>query len=244
MEQSQEIQKEDFLNEVEISNNDDIPHSFINVYLDIETLPAGELLQPEQISVPGNYSKPESIKAYQESQVATEYLKRSLIAHKGRIFCIVVYDDKNREFKTFVDDNNEELVIKQFNDYILSFDIKERSLLRFIGFNIAEFDLSWLILRAWRYDLPFRHYFPSDSRSPRIIDLMHKFGAYKYKQFISMNDVCEYFGIYGSIGGDVEFDEVDGSMTYDLYMAGKRDLIIKHCLVDVQKLIKVNNKMI
>lgn len=222
----------------------EVTESFIDIFIDIETLPDGDMPTPDEVPVPGNYSKPETIRAYQEANVINTYLKRSLISTKGKVLCIVVYDTKNRQYLTFGSaEGIETEVLNQFNTYILSFTEKERYLLRFVGFNIAEFDLTWLKQRAWKYAYEYGRYLPHNSKSSRLIDLMSLFSAYKYKEYISQDAVCEYLGIGQGMDTTIDMDTIDGSMVYDAFKAGKLDLILQHCLVDVQKLVQIYNKI-
>lgn len=114
------------------------------LYIDIETIPGPSKPSPADVSVPASYKKPESIKAYQQNNVETEWRKQSLHPLKGRILCVGwAVDDGPVDTAVFEDE------VRLMS--MLSRVVESQKTLTWFGHNVAGFDLPWIKLRAVKY---------------------------------------------------------------------------------------------
>ena len=216
------------------------------LYLDIETLPPQDRQpDPDDVTPPANYKNPETIRAYQESKAEEVYRKLATNPLDAQVLVIgVAYgDDKaiglcDTDEKALFDKLEEYLATLQFNIESTKDLIKKSpDSWTIVGHNVAQFDLPILMLRAKKYggtltnqllrDLtPFDH---------RIADTMRMAMPTMKGSYVSMDDLCGFFGLEGK--GDM-----DGSTVYDYFKEGKIDDIIKYCIKDVEttrKLYKI-----
>lgn len=213
------------------------------VYMDAETLPSLTMPDLSELKCPGNIKKPESIAAWwadpaRQDDLNDLHRKTALDPFAGRIFCIAyaINDDP----VNVIWDDDEETVMRKFNDYLEG--LKNTSRKRYealgasahiVGYNIKNFDNSFLKLRAMKYKLDtLNRLLPHRSAMGRIEDVMEyalittRFTVDKY---VSQDKVCKYFGLKGK--GDM-----DGSMVMDYYLQGKKQEIADYCKDDVEQM--------
>jgi 3'-5' exonuclease len=213
------------------------------VYLDCETLASNELLDISELKCPGNIKKPESIAAWRADPARQDDLhdlhrKTALDPFAARIFCIAfaINDDPVQ----VIWDDEEEIVMRKINAYLEG--LKDTSRKRYealgasahiVGYNIKNFDNSFLKLRALKYKLSLlNQLLPHRSAMSRIEDVMEyalvttRFTVDKY---VSQDKVCKYFGLKGK-------GEMDGSMVMDYYLQGKKQEIADYCKDDVEQM--------
>ena len=93
----------------------------IKLFLDIETLPGDESLKEElaaDITPPGNISRPESIKQWEEEkkpiEIENRHRKTSLRGHTGRILCNGYINDGLQETTEGVLTGDDPSILKAF----------------------------------------------------------------------------------------------------------------------------------
>lgn len=190
------------------------------IFLDIETLP------PDR----------EIMQATADLEVCEDKAFRDLAlkAEKGRILTIGLIIEENnvvthqglfgRDRETGFFHLDEGKTLHSFWSFIG--EVKESRDL-FIGHNILDFDLPFIIKRSIinRIKAPkisFRRY-----RSSPIYDTMWEWSMWGHR--ISLNDVADAIGVCSSKNGDI-----DGSQIYDFYRAGKHHEIALYCMRDVE----------
>ena len=190
--------------------------------MDIETF-SGEKPDPSTIKAPANYSKPEAIKKYQETNVDKEWRKQSLDPFKGRVWCIG-YAVNDEETKCF--DGTEKEVLTQFNDLLGRLEYPT-----IVAHNGLEFDFSFLFYGGLRYGLQNIIDAFKDSRSPFLVDTMRVMDGPSWKKMTSLDKMCKLLGYEGK--GDIK-----GSMVHDMVLNGEYDKITEYCISDVDILRK------
>ena len=193
------------------------------IFIDIETIPGPVKPLPEEVEVPKTYTKPESIKKFQEENVDNFWKKQALNPLLGRIVS-TGYAVENGGIKT-VTGENESDVILTFNNILQEFSANE--LITWVGYNVKAFDLQWLWLRAKKYNCKrLAQLIPRDRYSPRIIDLIEKVsGSYRFDGY-SLDNVLKYFGLTQKTG--------NGSEVFDLWQGGDWNAIAEYNKADVE----------
>ena len=206
----------------------------MEIYVDIETIPADYMPELSEVKVPGNYSKPEAIAKYQEEHLLDEYKKQALDSMKGRIFCVGWAVGDTQEVGTVeVATGAEHEILAQLEAVIFK-DARFSGALTWVGWNIQEFDIPWL----WRKSI--QHGFTQlKSVIPhhnRILtrDLMQIWSA-GYKNFEKMSSVAKFLGIPHS--------DVSGADVYDLWQAKDTAAIVKHCREDIDTCINIHRRI-
>ncbi len=186
------------------------------IYFDIETLPAPESKQEILKKIHENKKK----KKTKYSQKYQEFFEKTTFDGAfGRIFCIA-YAINDEEIKALVGDEKE--ILKKFWDLA-----KDANL--FIGHNILEFDLPFIMQRSIilqvkpSRDISLRKY----SNNP-VFDTMHEWTKWSFGKNCSMDYLAHAMGLQTSK------DELDGSQVYSYYQKGKYDDIVKYCKKDVK----------
>ena len=108
-----------------------------------------------------------------------------------------------------------------------------------VGHNIIGFDLPFIFQRCLVHGLQARPFVNLAEYNVRgVFDTMHRWwlGA---KRFVSLDDVAWALGIESSKTADVE-----GSKVFDLYQAGKLDLIREYNLNDVRVTRQIYERMV
>jgi 3'-5' exonuclease len=190
------------------------------IFLDIETLPPDRETFEAVVNL--------------ETCDDKDFRKMALKAEKGRILTIgVIIEEDNqvthqglfgRDRETGLFHLDEVKTLRGFWNFIG--DVKESRDL-FIGHNILDFDLPFLIKRSIinRVKPPrisFRRY-----RNSPIYDTMWEWSLWAHR--ISLNDVADAIGVRSSKDGDI-----DGSRIYDYFSAGRHEEIALYCMRDVE----------
>jgi hypothetical protein len=108
-----------------------------------------------------------------------------------------------------------------------------------VGHNIIGFDLPFVFQRCLVQAIQVRPFVNlADYNVRGVFDTMHRWwlGARKH---VSLDDVAWALGIESS-----KTSEVEGSKVFDLYQAGKLDLIREYNLNDVRVTRKVYERMV
>lgn len=190
-----------------------------NLFIDIETVPCGEMPCLDDIKAPANYKDEAKILEWKKANQLEVYKKQALDSMKGQIICIgYALDDDD---PTTIEEHNEELILRLLLHDLL---YRDWSIHMLVGWNIINFDIPWLWRKAIQYNLPdLRRILPHGN--PKLcIDLM-KVWAANYKDYVSLSDCAKFLGI--------EHDGGNGSEIYDLWQAGDLDAIAEHCKRDI-----------
>ncbi|HRH40162.1 MAG TPA: hypothetical protein PKY82_00865 [Pyrinomonadaceae bacterium] len=190
------------------------------IFLDIETLPPDK----ETVEVHSNL----------ETCTDQEFRDLALSAEKGRLLTIGVIIEENgkvihhglfgRDKETGLFHLDEAKTLRSF--WKLIGQVNPHKDL-FIGHNILDFDLAFLIKRSIinRIQPPkisFRRY----QQNP-IFDTMWEWSLWRYR--ISLEDVAEAVGIDSPKNGGIT-----GSQIFDFFRAGRHQEIALYCMRDVE----------
>jgi len=133
-------------------------------------------------------------------------------------------------------EQDEKQALQAFLNFMKDFDPDCDEL---VGHNVIGFDLPFIFQRALVHSLPARPFVNLAEYNVRgVFDTMHRWWLGS-KRFVSLDDVAWALGIQSSKTADVE-----GSKVFDLYQAGKLDLIREYNLNDVRVTRKVYERMV
>ena len=227
--------------------------------LDIETITLPDFRervgpQLERLARLGNM-RVEQQQRYLEDIAAEEercYALGALSAASGRVLCIALHagaipglefpglGPEASEHVFGIDrygyEEDEKKALQDFINFMKNFDPDCDEL---VGHNIIGFDLPFIFQRCLAHSLQARPFVNLSDYTPRgVFDTMHRWwlGA---KRFVSLDDVAWALGIASS-----KTTEVEGSKVFDLYQAGKLDLIREYNLNDVRVTRKVYERMV
>ena len=131
---------------------------------------------------------------------------------------------------------NEKRALQEFVNFMKDFDVDCDEL---VGHNIIGFDLPFIFQRCLAHSIQIRPWVNLGEYNVRgVFDTMHRWwlGA---KRHVSLDDIAWALGIESS-----KTAEVEGSKVFDLYQAGKLDLIREYNLNDVRVTRKVYERMV
>ena len=198
------------------------------ITLDIETIPGLTPPDPSTIEPPGNYTKPETIKAYQLANSEKVWRGESLKSHKGRILVIGWAIDMEPAQSVQHDGDDEEWLVLDFWTRLRA-DLVQTQRPSIIGFNCRSFDSNWLRHRAYKYHLPaMASFFPFERYDKRVVDIRERWLGADYRGEGTLDDLAKFFGIEGKTAG------MDGSQVFDYWRAGRVDEIASYCKRDVE----------
>ena len=212
----------------------------MNLYFDIETIPAEESLKGTIVELEKKREKKREATEAAESGIGYRRKKTNEMIYRatalsgdfGRIFCIgyALGDDPVDIIR-----GQEQEILKKW------WGIADRADL-FVGHNIMDFDLPFIYKRsiihkikpATRHlNLSFARY-----RSDPIFDTMKEWDKWALRASISLDKLAKVLGLPTSKDGGI-----DGSKVYDAYLAGKYDQICEYCKRDVELTRKVFKRM-
>jgi hypothetical protein len=133
-------------------------------------------------------------------------------------------------------EQDEKRALQDFVDFMKDFDPDCDEL---VGHNIIGFDLPFVFQRCLAHGIKVRPFVNlADYNVRGVFDTMHRWwlGA---RRHVSLDDLAWALGIESSKTSDVE-----GSKVFDLYHAGKLDLIREYNLNDVRVTRKVYERMV
>jgi DNA polymerase elongation subunit (family B) len=198
------------------------------IYLDIETLPAA--WTDEQVdahaaaSVPGNYTKPDSIAKWIAENRQEAWLRTALDWRHARICAIGVIveigHDVQERIVIMLDEHGERKMLGELDAIFTQYAPDQ-----IVGHNVASFDLPRLHIAAARNGVPLlarRLSWYRDHRSSVVDTMRLAMGAERCR----LGDLATALGLEGKSG--------DGSQVWDLWLAGCRDEIAAYCLQDVE----------
>jgi len=210
----------------------------MHVYLDIETLPAD--WSPEQIaaaastSVPGNYTKPDSIAKWIEEHAGELHRRTALDSLQARILCIgVAIEDGPVE--TVYNEHGTDAGLHAMFDALLPLLAGD---VVYVGHNIAGFDLPMLLRAAWRLEHPLARLLPRTPRSRVVVDTQELWRATEPTgSRARLADIAAFLGLEGKGEG------LSGDKVYDAWLAGEHDRIRAYCAQDVELVRTIHGRI-
>ena len=209
----------------------------IKLFLDIETLPGDESLRREietEIKPPGNISRPERIKQWEEEEkpgaMEERYRKTALEGLYGRILCIGYVKESPLGITEKVITGEEPAILQEFWDTAKGVDL-------FVGFKILDFDLKFIMQRSIIQGVkPTRELNFARYRSEPIYDVMREWQMWD-TGYVALDVVTRALGIESPKG------ELDGSKVYDYYREGRLEDIYAYCMRDVKATREIYKRM-
>jgi len=229
----------------------------MNIYLDIETIPAQEPATIEMIradiekqklavKAPGNYKDAEKIDAYIQAErdkldadFDVIYRKTSFDGGLGKICCIGYAINDNEPESIY---GLEEYILFEFYDVLRkAYDSSSQQRPRFIGHNIANFDLRFMYQRSIVCGIKPPPILPFNVKpwDESIFDTMTAWAGHGNR--VSLDKLCKIFGI--PLKGSEIGEEMDGSKVWDFYQAGRIKDIAAYCEGDVERTRHVYKRM-
>jgi len=208
------------------------------LFLDIETIPAGEPIDPMGLKAPSQMKKAETIAEWYKNEapaLAEEaWRKGSLDSMRGEILCIGwAYDDKADVYC----ENDERGTLEMFAYLMMDVMGSYKQIPTFVGWNSNSFDIPWIWRKAIKYGLkPIKTAINRDRYKGNSIDLMNVWAS-DFKDYRKMSDVADFLGIEDRSNG------IDGSQVYDLYKEGRIEEIKTYCMGDVLTVRDIYNKI-
>ena len=200
------------------------------LFLDIETLPGDESLREEiarNMRPPSGVSDREALKRWEKEQkpeqVDYAYRRTSLRGHAGRVLCVGYIKEAAGRSDEGVLTGDEPAILRDFWDLVRDVDL-------FVGFNVLDFDLKFILQRSIVNRIP-----PSRTISFRrfqqepVYDVMREWEFWSTRDTISLDTLSRALGIESPKSGGV-----DGSQVYDFFLAGRLQEIYDYCLRDVR----------
>lgn len=196
------------------------------LYLDIETLPAGEEMREILKDI---YSRKR--KSKYTPRTFEEFVESTgLDGSYGRIACIS-YAINDEPVKTLFGD--EKKLLLDFWQIVKNADL-------FIGFNLMDFDLRFIYQRSVilgikpSKDLSFARY-----RNFPIYDIMCEWSKWNLQNRISLHALSKVLGVPSPKEGEIEAKDVAQA-----YKDGRIKEICEYCEKDVETTRKIYKKMI
>lgn len=219
----------------------------MNVFLDIETIPCQlpgfvEQLAAE-VTAPATHKKPESIKAWLDENrmaMATEqWLKTSFDGGLGQVVAISWATDDGDSNSICVWDQGDgesslsaaaeqamlELFVHQIDELM---GHRNYRLPRWVGHNVAEFDLPFLWKRFVVRGLPPPRWLPHHPKpwGEQVYDTMVEWAGARGR--ISLDRLCKLLGIPGK-------DGMTGADVWPAVQAGRLAEVAEYCRADVER---------
>lgn len=217
----------------------------MNIYLDIETIPAqsneAKARIAETVKPPAQMKKAETIAAWERDQKAAAVeeaiANTSFNAAYGQICCIgfAVDDSPATSISWPINAENEALAIAGFFDTIS--DVVGNRFPVLVGHYITGFDIRFIMQRCIVLGVRIPGWMPLDPKpwDAGVFDTMTAWSGPRDK--VSMETLCQAFGIEGK--GDV-----DGSMVGQMFAEGKHKEIAEYCRGDIERTRAIHKHML
>jgi hypothetical protein len=175
---------------------------------DIETgpLPDDQLIMPdfndpEEVKV-GNLKDPAKIEAKRQ-EYRNRFLERAaLSALSGQILALGILGPTKNDLLVFLDD--EPAIIRIFFEKFIG---DRKTLTRWVGFNVAGFDIPMIVRRAWHHRIPVPGgLFKGRYLSSWFVDLAEIWRCSAHeKELISLDRLARFLGLAGKDGNGAGF---------------------------------------
>lgn len=230
----------------------------MNIYFDIETIPAQDPaaiemikadIEKQKLSVkaPGNYKDQEKIDAYIKAEVEkldaefdATYRKTSFDGGLGEICCIGYAIDDRPPVSIY--GVSEAFILNKFYQALMDeYNPSSQQRPKFIGHNIVNFDLRFLFQRSVMNNVkpPMIIPFSAKPWDESIFDTMTAWAGHGNR--VSLDKLCKIFNI--PLKGSEIGEEIDGSKVWDFYQAGRIFDIAKYCQGDVDRTRQAYKRM-
>lgn len=112
----------------------------------------------------------------------------------------------------------------------------------FIGHNVAEFDLRFLLHRAIILGVRPPVFFPRNAKpwDECVFDTMTEWAGRSNR--ISLDSLCKALSIPGK-GSELDGEEIDGSKVWDFVKAGRIKDVATYCAADVERVRLIHKRM-
>ena len=189
------------------------------IVIDIETIPSETMPNLEDVKIDARLKDPIKIAAARLSGQDKQYRGEALTGYKGRMLCIGIATDNETPI---VLRGNEVDMLKNLYDIL---PIPGRY--EMVGHNIY-FDLGFIYQRALKHqNKELIQRLPTSDKDKFVRDTMQMMNPFEWKYKISLKKSLEMFGINAK-------NNIDGSMVYDYYKAGRLEEIYNYCISDVE----------
>ena len=230
----------------------------MNIYFDIETIPAQdpvaiELIKADiekqklSVKAPSNYKDQEKIDAYIKAEVEkldaefdATYRKTSFDGGLGEICCIGYAIDDRPPVSIY--GVSEAFILNKFYQAIMDeYNPSSQQRPKFIGHNIVSFDLRFLFQRSVMNNIkpPMMIPFSAKPWDESIFDTMTAWAGHGNR--VSLDKLCKIFNI--PLKGSEIGEEIDGSKVWDFYQAGRIADIARYCEGDVDRTRQAYKRM-
>jgi hypothetical protein len=215
----------------------------MNIYLDIETLPAqSDAVKAdiaEGVKPPGTLKKAETIAAWEQNDkpqaVADAVAKTSLDPAAGHICTIswAIGDAEPEAAHAFTIDQEADVL----RAFFAAIPTDTYAAPTFVGHYIGGFDLRFILCRSVILGVPIPPQIPRDPKpwDKSIFDTMTAWAG--AKGTISMDRLCKALGMDGK--GDF-----DGSKVAQAWADGQHETIIEYCKDDVRKTRAIHSRFV
>jgi len=198
----------------------------MDITIDLETVPAQEPTE-EDIKACSACKKEDTIQEDYDNNydilLQKALKKKGTSIYDSKVICIgFAFNDEDTQAIT----GKEEYIFQAFENAVVKRSKKEGCSMEgntLIGFNSKNFDFPIIYLKACLYGLQklkSMMYFCTKE------DVMLRGTFNVYGKYVSMDNLCKFFGIKGK-------DGIDGSMVYPMWKEGKIEEIAKYCRDDV-----------
>ena len=210
------------------------------LYIDIETIPGPESGKDSvKVKVPANYKDEAKIAAFVEAGKDDAYRKQSFNGGYGQICAISFAVDDGETLENYISDRDDEAKMLKMAFVSINMELDGHNNPYVCGHFVSGFDLRFLMHRCVVLGVKMPHWLQTTCNaaawSDKIRDTMTLWSGAKGK--IGLDELCTILGIEGK--GDI-----DGSMVYDMWLAGEHEKIGEYCNSDVEKVREVNRKFL
>lgn len=220
----------------------------MNIFLDIETIPCqradikADMLAA--VKAPATYKRPESIEAWlnenREAEAEAALLKTSFDGGLGQVVCISWATDYGDTRCLQVMDLSAESEAATLSVWAEDIDKLRKTdgykAPRFIGHNVAGFDLPFLWKRFVVLGLRPPMWLPHHPKpwGEQVYDTMTEWAGLKDK--ISLDRLCKVLGLPGK-------DGMTGADVWPAVQAGRLDEVAEYCRDDVRRVRDIYQRM-
>lgn len=205
-------------------------------YIDIETIPTDRTDVIEsfasQVKPPATYKKPESIAQWIEENLASEidaiHRKTALDGAFGQVCVIGFAMDDGPADAVF--EGSEADILNRFARLLELADC-DRYTTQFIGHNITDFDLRFLVQRYMVNRIPVPPVLKDAAFAKpwdihKVFDTMTQWAGIGNR--VSLDKLCKALSIPTPKG------DLDGSKVWDYVKAGKLNEVVEYCKRDIE----------
>lgn len=202
----------------------------IKLFFDIETLPSADEHKKKHLELLRERGLNKKIAASEEKDLAL-HEGTSLNGNFGRIACIDYIKENSAVEKDCLQGDEKDILTK-FWQVAAGVDL-------FVGHNVMEFDLPFIIKRSIIHKIkPSVKINFAKYRSNPIFDTMKEWDSWGYKQATSLDTLAKIFDLPTSKG------EMDGSQVAQAFLDGRITDICNYCQRDVELTRQIYYRMV